>query len=136
MPSRLAVLAVDDDPDQCETLADLLGEFNCDVTPCSSPHRAVELSQGQHFDLVLLDILMYGMDGLELLRQIKPHRHGCIVMLTGTVEPELKAAAVAAGADDVMEKPLDVPKLLEVVETVRRTGDCQDAPRSFTVSPA
>jgi CheY-like chemotaxis protein len=136
MASRLAVLAVDDDPDQCETLADLLDEFDCEVTPCSSPHRAIELSQGRQFDLVLLDILMQAMDGLELLRQIKPHRHGCIVMLTGTVEPELRAAAVAAGADDVMEKPLDISKLLEVVETVRRTGNCDDAPRCFTVSPA
>jgi DNA-binding response OmpR family regulator len=130
------VLVVDDDPDQCETLAELLAEYDCDVTPCSDPHRAIELSRAQRYDLVLLDILMHAMDGLELLRQIKPHGHACIVMLTGTIEPELKVAAIHAGADDVMEKPVDIPKLLEVAETVRRTGDCEDAPRSFMLSEA
>jgi CheY-like chemotaxis protein len=134
MAPSLTILVVDDDPDQCESMADLLAEFDCDVTPCSNPHRAIELSQARQFDLVLLDIMMHAMDGLELLRQVKLHGHLCIVMLTGAIEPELKAAAIRAGADDVMEKPVDIPKLLELVETVRRTGDCQEAPRSFTLS--
>jgi DNA-binding response OmpR family regulator len=131
MPTPITVLVVDDYPDTCTTLADLLEMYDCQVVPCSDPLRALELSRTRTFDLVLLDIKMPGMHGLDLLRQIKPRGHGCIIMVTGVVDPSIKDAALQAGADDVMDKPLEIEKLLEVAEVVRRTGDCAAAPRSY-----
>jgi len=121
----IRVLLIDDDPAQCETLADILDEHGCVVHPCSDPRRGAALGRGQRFDLVLLDLKMGGIDGVELLRRIRPQTHGCIVVLTGMAEASVKRAAVAEGADAVMEKPVDIPRLLEIARDVQRTGDCK-----------
>ena len=125
MPLRLKVLLIDDDPAQCETLADILADHHCDVLPCSDPLRGAELCVGSRFDLVLLDLRMARMSGIELIRRMRPHGHGCIIVLTGVVEPSLQQAALAEGADAVMEKPVDIPRLLEIARDVELTGDCK-----------
>lgn len=125
MPRRITVLLVDDDPAQCETMADILSDHDCDVQPCSAPSRAAELGRSSRFDLVLLDLKMAGMSGIDLLRQIRPQSHGCIVILTGMVEADIKRLALLEGADAVMDKPVDIPALLEIARDVRTTGDCK-----------
>src|SRR5437016_10533210 len=109
MPRRIVVLLVDDDPAQCETMADILSDYDCDVLPCSDPFQAAVLGRGTRFDLVLLDLKMAGMSGIDLLRQIHPQAHGCIIILTGMVEADVKRAALTEGVDAVLDKPVDVP---------------------------
>jgi DNA-binding response OmpR family regulator len=125
MPHRISVLLVDDDPAQCETLADILSDYDCDVAPCSDPFLAERLGCASRFDLVLLDLKMPGISGIELLRRIRPQAHGCIVILTGVVEADIKRAALKEGADAVMDKPVDIPQLLEIARDVKLTGDCK-----------
>jgi DNA-binding response OmpR family regulator len=125
MPRRISVLLVDDDPAQCETLADILSDYDCDVAPCSDPYRAVTLGRASRFDLVLLDLKMAGISGIELLRRIRAQTHGCIIILTGMVETDLKRSALSEGADAVMDKPIDIPRLLEIARDVKLTGDCK-----------
>ena len=72
MPRSITVLLIDDDPAQCETLADILADHHCRVDACSDPRRGEALGRSQRFDLVLLDLKMDGLDGLELLRRIHP----------------------------------------------------------------
>jgi CheY-like chemotaxis protein len=133
MPPRIAVLLVDDDPAQCETMADILSDFDCDVLPCSDPFYAATLGNSSRFDLVLLDLKMSGMSGIELLRRFRPQTHGCIIILTGMVEADMKRAALAEGADAVMDKPVDIPQLLEIARDVQTTGNCK---RSSALVPA
>src|SRR5437016_11513861 len=83
MPQRIAVLLVDDDPAQCETMADILSDYDCDVLPCSDPFQAATLGSSTRFDLVLLDLKMGGISGIDLLRQFRSKSHGCIIILTG-----------------------------------------------------
>src|SRR5437660_1754159 len=104
MARQIDVLLIDDDPAQCETLADILSDHDCNVMPCSDPRRGEALGRGRRFDLVLLDLKMDALNGLELLRTIRPHGHACIIILTGLVEVGVKRAALAAGADAVMDK--------------------------------
>lgn len=125
MPRRIAVLLVDDDPAQCETMADILSDYDCDVLPCSDPILAASHGSSSRFDLVLLDLIMAGMSGIDLLHRIRPRSHGCIIVLTGMVEAGMKRAAIAAGADAVMDKPVDIPQLLEIARDVQHTGDCK-----------
>lgn len=125
MPRRISVLLVDDDAAQCETLADILSDYDCDVLPCSDPLRAATLARGSRFDLVLLDLKMAGMSGLDLLRQIRTYGHGCILVLTGLVEADVQRAALQEGADAVLEKPVDIPRLIQIARDVALTGDCK-----------
>lgn len=125
MPRRISVLLVDDDPAQCETLADILSDHDCDVLPCSDPLHAESLVGASRFDLVLLDLKMARLSGIELLRRIRPKGHGCIVVLTGMVEADVKRSAVREGADAVMVKPVDIPQLIEIARDIERTGNCK-----------
>src|SRR5690348_5529390 len=125
MSRRIAVLLVDDDPAQCETMADILSDHGCDVLPCSDPSQAATLGSNSRFDLVLLDLKMSGVNGIDLLCRIRHLSHGCIVILTGMVEADVKRRALSEGADAVLTKPIDIPRLLEIAQDVRTTGDCQ-----------
>jgi CheY-like chemotaxis protein len=125
MPSRIDVLLIDDDPAQCETLADILSDNDYNVTPCSDPHRGATLGCTTRYDLVLLDLKMAGLNGVDLIRRIRPLRHGCIVVLTGMVEAGVKRAALAEGADAVLDKPVDIGRLLQIAQDVQTTGDCK-----------
>ncbi len=119
------MLLIDDDPAQCETLADILSDHDCDVTLCSDPYRGVQLGSAARFDLVLLDLKMAGLSGVDLLRRIQGTSHGCIVVLTGMVEADVKRAALTEGADAVLEKPVDIDRLLRIARDVRATGNCK-----------
>lgn len=125
MTQRISVLLIDDDPAQCETLADILTDYDCEVTPCSDPARGEAIGIASRYDLVLLDLKMAGRSGLDVLRNIRPMCHGCIVVLTGMVEADVKRSALSEGADAVMDKPVDIPRLLQIARDVRLTGSCQ-----------
>src|SRR5438876_4256816 len=112
MARQIDVLLIDDDPAQCETLADILTDHDCRVSACSDPRHGESLGCSRRFDLVLLDLKLDVMSGVDLLRSIYPYGHSCIIILTGTAETRLKQAALAAGADAVMEKPVDISHLL------------------------
>jgi CheY-like chemotaxis protein len=122
---RIAVLLVDDDPAQCETMAEILSDHDCDVLPCSERPQAAVLGRSSRFDLFLLDLKMAGMGGIDLLRRIRPQSHGCIIILTGMVDADVRRTVLAEGADAVMDKPVDIPQLLEIARDVKATGDCK-----------
>ena len=94
----------------------------------SDGQRAGEALGGRvHYDAVLVGYRFEGMDGVELITRIRAlaHRQDVpIVMVTGTVECAVLADALAAGADDVLYKPVDVTILVDTVnkcvERVRR----------------
>jgi CheY-like chemotaxis protein len=112
MAAQVAVLLVDDDPIQCESLKDVLESYSCDVTPCTDPRQALRLASRRHYDLVLIDLKLPGMSGLELVRRIKPHGHGCLVLMTGMSAADVAETAILAGADGVLEKPIALDSLL------------------------
>jgi two-component system, NtrC family, nitrogen regulation response regulator NtrX len=125
MPAILKVLLIDDSPEQCETLSDILTDNDCEVLPCTDPVLGEAYGSRQRFDLVLLDLKLNGVDGMQVLCQIQAQPHGCIVVLTGVAEAPTKRAALRAGANAVMEKPVDIARLLEIAHDVRQTGHCQ-----------
>jgi PAS domain S-box-containing protein len=87
---------------------------------------------GAPYDLVLMDLQMPGMDGLEAARRIRHaedaldpelgHRPTLILALTANVYPEDREAALAAGMDGMLVKPLDRERLADVVETIHRSS--------------
>ncbi len=119
MPGKCRVLLVDDEEDACLVLGDVLEGEGCEVVTACDPALAVDVGRSQVFDLVILDIRMPGMSGIDVLRRIRCRGHGEIVMLTGYVDDDVAREATEAGAAAVLHKPVDLMALLERVSRLR-----------------
>lgn len=104
-----SILIVDDEPDMLQLLKrSLAPELNCAVETASSGEMAVQVLSQKPFDLVLADIKMPGMNGLELLDLIKRNMPGLtVVMMTAYGSIETAVAAMKNGAHDFITKPFD-----------------------------
>ena len=116
------LLHVDDDPDFTRLVQHLLAPRGYSVVSLNDPQQAEnELTLGG-YRMVLLDIDMPGLDGLELLRRIKAYDGGIqVIVLTGIVTLGAAMAASRRGAEACFFKPLgDVDALCESIDTVTR----------------
>jgi len=116
------ILVVDDEPDICENLRDILLDCGYRVDVAADGQAALELLARGAYDIALIDLKMPGMDGVELCRRIRDHRTGTVGMiLSAYVGPEAAAEAVAAGAWRVLAKPIDPVELMGLIETALDT---------------
>ncbi|HEY6361014.1 MAG TPA: response regulator [Vicinamibacterales bacterium] len=114
---RPRVLLVEDDRDTREMYSEYLSYSGMIVTEASTGRRALESVARQCPDVVVTDIAMPEMDGLELsrrLRALEETRHLPIIAVSGQVSPRAREA----GADVVLEKPCEPDTLLHVIEDV------------------
>ena len=110
------ILIVDDEPGVRESLRMVLKE-RYEPTAAASGEEALRLLTSETFDVVLLDILMPGLDGLEVLERIKEQTLGSqVIMLTATKTVKTAVSAMKLGAFDYVTKPFDVDELLLIVE--------------------
>ena len=107
------ILAVDDERAILDALARVLGRDGHEVVKAEDP-TAVPGMDLSRFDLVLCDVMMPGLDGFELVRQIRPDFDGPIVFLTARVAEEDAVAAYGLGADDYVRKPFGAAELRAV----------------------
>jgi len=111
------ILVVDDDPDTCRNLSDILIDLGYHVDTAHDGPTALELVRQQPYDVALLDLKMPGMDGLTLYRQIRNHHAGTVSLLvTAYAGPAIAEEALSAGAWKVVAKPVDFAKLLQLVD--------------------
>ena len=106
------VLVVDDDPQIRRVLRATLAARDYEVHDARTGEEAIEFLRQNRLDLVLLDVNMPGMSGLEACRQIRSSSEIAIIMLTVSDAEEDKVAALDAGADDYVTKPFGTPELL------------------------
>ncbi|MGF1526887.1 MAG: sigma-54-dependent transcriptional regulator [Candidatus Competibacterales bacterium] len=116
--SSLHVLIVDDEPDICEVVRDILEDEGYEVTVAESAAAAREARRARRPDLILLDIWMPDMDGISLLKEwSEGDSLPCpVVMMSGHGNVETAVEATRLGAYDFIEKPLSTAKLLLTVE--------------------
>ena len=127
MSKRTRLLVVDDDVLVLESLRTLLSHHDYDVTAVDSGHGALEELTKTPFDLVLSDVRLPDLNGLELLRRIKATRPSqAVIMLTAFGSIESAVAAMKAGALEYMSKPIDDFLL---VNRIRRLLDEKDLRR-------
>ena len=116
MPSKPRILVVDDERKICSMLEAALARDGYDVDTCSDPAAALERFHHSHHDLVITDLVMPGMDGFELIGQIKAERQDTFVLaMTGRTTVETSVEALQKGADDCVTKPLEIDALRRVV---------------------
>ena len=111
MPRQARILLVDDRPENLVALEAILAPLDQILVPVRSGEQALQAAGEEEFALVLLDVVMPGMDGLETAAQIKLHaknRDVPIILLTAEPEPpEQSFRGYAAGAVDYLAKPFD-----------------------------
>src|ERR1022692_3901700 len=112
-----SILVVDDEVDTCRNLSDILTDLGYRVDVAHEGLSALEMVRHKPFDVALLDFKMPGMDGLALYREIKKLRADTVSMVvTAYAGGDTQAEALAAGAWQVLSKPVDFPKLLGLVD--------------------
>jgi len=117
----LNILLVEDEPLLRHGLADLLEEGGHSVTAVGDGPTAVDRGGREPFDLVLLDVALPGIDGLDVCRQLRSRREELLILiLTARGREEDKVRGLAAGADDYVTKPFGSRELLARLEALSR----------------
>jgi len=106
------IMVVEDDHDLAEMLGIVLNGAGYEVDLVSRGDEAMDVFRAQKPDLVLMDVMLPGIDGVEIVRQIRGESMVPIVMLTARGETPDKVAGLEAGADDYMVKPFEESELL------------------------
>jgi diguanylate cyclase (GGDEF)-like protein len=119
-PEKFLVLSVDDIGHNLQLLGTILERAGYETTFALSGSQALELLKTRQPDLILLDLMMPGMDGLEVCRILKAspnYQEIPIIFLTASSESKHLVEAFSAGAVDYITKPFNVPELLARVKT-------------------
>ncbi len=111
------ILIVDDDVDTCANLLDILTDFGHEVCTAHNGHDALKRADEQRFDVVLLDLRMPDMDGLELYRELKRLAPTTVaILITGFADSETERRAAQIGVWRVLPKPLGIELLMPLVQ--------------------
>ena len=116
-------LLVDDDVELGELLQDALDDHDIRVEVTHDGRRGLARALSGEHDLLLLDVMLPGLDGFELLRLVRRQSRVPIIMLTARTTPADQVAGLDAGADDYLPKPFGTDLLLARIRAVlRRSG--------------
>src|SRR5688572_16473022 len=117
------ILVVDDQPQNVEILKDRLEGYGYEMWTATSGEAALDIITTEEPDLILLDIIMPGMDGLEVCRRLKANvalPFIPVIMITAKAGTEDIVAGFAAGADEYLTKPLEQAALVARVQSMLR----------------
>ena len=114
------VLVVDDEKPLARMIATYLTRAGYDVATAHTGPDAVEAARSRSFDVVVLDLGLPGLDGIEVCRRIRGFSECYVLMLTARGDEDDKLAGLAAGADDYITKPFSVRELVARVAAVLR----------------
>lgn len=118
---RIRVLVVDDELFVGELLSEYLTLKGYFVNAVSNGQEALAALAGNEFDIILLDIRMPGMSGMEVLKAIKKNSQTTrVIMLSAYGDPDTIDAALRAGAERYLQKPMNLKNLVETLESVRQ----------------
>ncbi|MEV5800410.1 response regulator transcription factor [Streptomyces collinus] len=118
--TRGRVLVVDDDPTVAEVVAGYLDRAGYTVDRAADGPAALERAAAHRPDLVVLDLMLPGMDGLEVCRRLREHGPVPVVMLTARGDEEDRVLGLEVGADDYVTKPFSPRELVLRVDSVLR----------------
>lgn len=122
------ILVVEDDPTIAGAIADRMRSEGFEVTIQGNGLVALEVARTLCPDLVILDLMLPGLDGIEVCRRLHLERHVPVVMLTARDDETDLLVGLAVGADDYLAKPFSMRELVARVRTVLRRTSSAPAP--------
>ncbi|WP_149179255.1 response regulator transcription factor [Streptomyces sp. TRM49041] len=132
---RQHVLVVDDDPTVSEVVSGYLERAGFGVDLAADGPGALSAAGGRWPDLVVLDLMLPGMDGLTVCRELRARGPVPVIMLTARADEEDRILGLEIGADDYVTKPFSPRELVLRVESVLRRSALAAAPRPGAVAP-
>ena len=124
MPEK--ILIVDDDPNICELLRLYLTKEGYETHIAHNGHKALEMVSEISPALVLLDLMLPGIDGMQVCRNIRKFSKVPIIMLTAKDQTYDKVQGLEIGADDYITKPFEMKELIARVKAVLRRFDAKE----------
>ncbi len=128
MKGKLRILLVDDDPNILQLVRMYLEKEGYDVDSADRGDKALEIFRKNPPGLMLLDIMLPGMDGWEVCREVRRTSNIPIIMLTAKGETFDKVLGLELGADDYMVKPFEPKELMARIKAVSRRYQTGEAP--------
>jgi len=117
------ILIVDDEENMRRTLSDILRMEGYDTMVAATGDEAVELCSQGDFDVVLMDVRMPGINGVDAFREIRRNKEGVrVILMTAFGLDDLKRAALDEGAVAFLPKPLDLEKTIDLIAEVKETA--------------
>jgi two-component system response regulator RstA len=132
--SPIHVLLVEDDRRLAELTRTYLESHDVTVTLAHDGVTGLALTQNRTFDTLLLDIMLPGMDGLDLCRRIREHSDVPIIMITARGEEADRVMGLELGADDYIPKPFSPRELLARIRTTVRRARGQLGPKNRSLA--
>ena len=118
------VLIIEDDPDISQLIKINLQDLDCDATIVGDGIEGLEVFKQNQFDLVVLDLMLPGMEGLSICREMrKDGAYVPILMLTAKSTELDRVVGLEMGADDYLTKPFSIPELLARIKALFRRVD-------------
>jgi two-component system, OmpR family, response regulator CpxR len=134
--ATISVLLVDDDVELCDLMQEFFEARDIRLDAVHDGRRGLAKAlEGAH-DLILLDVMLPGLDGFELLRLVRRQSQAPVIMLTARAAQADRVAGLDAGADDYLAKPFGPEELLARVRAVlRRAGQVSNPGASLEAGP-
>ncbi len=128
------ILIVDDDPLNIEVLVAMLNDFDVKILKAQGGAEALGIVEKEKPDLILLDVMMPGVSGFDVAKQLKAdraHRHIPTIMVTALSDTENKIKGLEAGADDFLTKPVDQTELKARVKSLLKVKGYHDQLQNY-----
>ena len=135
---KTRVLLVDDEEKFVELMTERLTMRNYDVTSCLSGEDALDTVKGYNFDVVILDVMMPGIDGIKTLREIKGIKPLTeVILLTGHAAVDTAIEGMKLGAFDYLQKPCETEDLVSKIDKAyQRKAEHEERIRAAKVADA
>src|SRR2546430_13820409 len=120
LSEMIKALLIEDDRKLAALLAEFLGQNGVETVLAQDGGQALSALAGQRFDILLVDLMLPGMDGLTLTRKIREHSNTPLIMVTARGDDADKIVGLELGADDYIAKPFNPRELLARIRAVLR----------------
>jgi len=116
------ILLIDDDVELCQMLTEYLGRYDLHIHAVHRGDTGLEAARSRPWPMILLDVMLPGIDGFEVLKRIRTFSSDSVLLLTARGEDVDRIVGLEMGADDYLAKPFNTRELLARIRAVRRRG--------------